>query len=192
MRSVHVSGLHGPLCALCLQYIQRKCFMNETILNHAELDAQFRPLRGLSWTCAWDRFWESNWPSRGWHCASPATPRDLIVVVENDRCIADAIQTLTGTRMGRRTFKLKDYGRMAATFINTAAQRVFRVHTAFTGTVDREDEKAVRAVLHLPDEQVVAWQEVKVHLRPRKCREDRSGWWTASDVGKGFSTARIT
>ena len=105
---------------------------------------------------------------KGLALAAPATPRDLIVVVENDRCIADAIQTITGTRMGRRTFKLKDYGRMAATFINTTTQRAFRIHTAFAGKVNREDADALRGVLHLPEEQVVAWREVKAELRPEE------------------------
>lgn len=42
--------------------------------------------------------------------------RDLIVIVENDRCIADAIAIVTGTRLGRKTLKLRDYGKNAATF----------------------------------------------------------------------------
>jgi len=40
---------------------------------------------------------------KGLSLAAPSTYKDLIVVVENDRCIADAIQTVTGTRLGRRS-----------------------------------------------------------------------------------------
>lgn len=48
--------------------------------------------------------------------ASERRYRDLIVIVENDRCIADAIAVVTGTRLGRKTLKLQDYGKNAATF----------------------------------------------------------------------------
>jgi formylmethanofuran dehydrogenase subunit E len=142
--------------------------MNAKIMNHAELDALLDRCVAYHGHLCMGQVLGVKLAVKGLALAAPATPRDLIVVVENDRCIADAIQTITGTRMGRRTFKLKDYGRMAATFINTTTQRAYRVHTAFAGTVDREDEKAVRAVLHLPDEQVVAWQEVEAHLRPEE------------------------
>ena len=105
---------------------------------------------------------------KGLELAAPAGPKDLIVVVENDRCIADAVQTVTGTRLGRRSFKLKDYGRMAATFLNTAQGKAFRVNAAFTGKVDPDDEAQMRTVLHLPDEKVVGWREVITHLKPEE------------------------
>ncbi len=53
--------------------------------------------------------------------------RDLIVICENDRCISDALQTLTNTRLGRRSFKLFDYGKMAATFCNLKTGDAYRV-----------------------------------------------------------------
>lgn len=48
--------------------------------------------------------------------ASQRRYRDLIVVVENDRCLADAVTVVTGARLGRKTLKLRDYGKQAATF----------------------------------------------------------------------------
>lgn len=47
--------------------------------------------------------------------ASQRRYRDLIVVVENDRCIADAVAAVTGARLGRKTLKVRDYGKQAAT-----------------------------------------------------------------------------
>ena len=41
-------------------------FMNENMLNHAELDPSWTAAWLIMGTSAWDRFWESNWPSRGW------------------------------------------------------------------------------------------------------------------------------
>ncbi|GAB4285128.1 MAG: FmdE family protein [Candidatus Rifleibacteriota bacterium] len=42
--------------------------------------------------------------------------RDLIVVTEIDRCLTDALMIITGCRFGRKTLKLKDLGKFAATF----------------------------------------------------------------------------
>jgi formylmethanofuran dehydrogenase subunit E len=64
---------------------------------------------------------------KGMELIGTRDPHQMIVVCENDRCIADAIQIITGTRLGRRSFKLRDYGKMAATFYNTETKRAFRV-----------------------------------------------------------------
>ncbi len=53
--------------------------------------------------------------------------RDLIVYVEIDRCITDAVQAITGCSLGRRTLKYRPYGKFAATFINLATQDAVRV-----------------------------------------------------------------
>lgn len=42
----------------------------------------------------------------------------MVVYVEVDRCAADAIQVVTGCRLGKRTMKYVDYGKLAATFID--------------------------------------------------------------------------
>ena len=44
--------------------------------------------------------------------------RDLIVYVEIDRCIADAIQAITGCSLGHRSLKYRPYGKFAATYVN--------------------------------------------------------------------------
>jgi len=105
---------------------------------------------------------------KGLSLAAPSTYKDLIVVVENDRCIADAIQTVTGTRLGRRSFKLKDYGRMAATFMNVTTNHSWRLNIAMERTINNEDENAVRQALYIPDEEMLAWREVRVNLRPEE------------------------
>jgi formylmethanofuran dehydrogenase subunit E len=54
-------------------------------------------------------------------------PKRLIVYVEIDRCAADAIATVTGCSLGKRTLKFVDYGKMAATFVDTRTGRAVRV-----------------------------------------------------------------
>lgn len=57
----------------------------------------------------------------------PRSYRDLIVYVEMDRCIADAVGVVTGCTPGRRRLKIVDYGKMGATFVDLAANRAVRV-----------------------------------------------------------------
>ncbi len=54
--------------------------------------------------------------------------KKLIVWVEIDRCMADAVSAATGVRLGRRTLKYFDYGKVAATFLNTATNVAVRIY----------------------------------------------------------------
>jgi formylmethanofuran dehydrogenase subunit E len=53
--------------------------------------------------------------------------KKLIVWVEIDRCMADAVGAVTGVRLGKRSLKFFDYGKVAATFLNTLTGEAVRV-----------------------------------------------------------------
>lgn len=53
--------------------------------------------------------------------------KQLIVYVEMDRCATDAIAFVTGVKLGRRSLKFIDNGIMAATFVNLATGKAFRI-----------------------------------------------------------------
>ena len=57
----------------------------------------------------------------------PKGCKKLVVYVEMDRCATDAVQAVTGCSLGKRTLKFLDYGKMAATFVNTETQQAIRV-----------------------------------------------------------------
>jgi formylmethanofuran dehydrogenase subunit E len=57
----------------------------------------------------------------------PKGCKKLVVYVEMDRCATDAVQAVTGCSLGKRTLKFLDYGKMAATFVNTETQQAVRV-----------------------------------------------------------------
>jgi len=46
----------------------------------------------------------------------------LVTFVEIDRCATDAISLVTGCRLGKRALKFRDWGKMAATFVDLAAK----------------------------------------------------------------------
>jgi formylmethanofuran dehydrogenase subunit E len=56
-----------------------------------------------------------------------ADRKKLIVWVEIDRCMADAVGAVTGARLGKRSLKYLDYGKVAATFLNTESGEAVRV-----------------------------------------------------------------
>jgi formylmethanofuran dehydrogenase subunit E len=56
-----------------------------------------------------------------------ADRKKLIVWVEIDRCMTDALGAVTGVRLGRRSLKYFDYGKVAATFLNTETCEAVRV-----------------------------------------------------------------
>lgn len=55
--------------------------------------------------------------------------KKLIVWVEIDRCMTDAVSAVTGTRLGKRTLKFLDYGKVAATFLNVDTGEAIRIAT---------------------------------------------------------------
>jgi formylmethanofuran dehydrogenase subunit E len=111
---------------------------------------------------------------RGMEEIGQTDPKHMLVYVENDRCIADAIQILTGTRLGRRTMKLVNYGKMAATFINQETDTAVRVNVSkrlneIIGKLseDREEKRRQQEeVLMAPSDQVVSVRRVTVDVHP--------------------------
>ncbi len=108
---------------------------------------------------------------KGLELASPEELKDLIVFVENDRCIADAVLMATGTRLGRRNLKFVDYGRMAATFINLKKDVAWRVSLKPFDSGEEGKEDAKERVLGIPDNDLLIWKKVKVRLK----KEDLPG-----------------
>ncbi|HEX8853250.1 MAG TPA: FmdE family protein [Pyrinomonadaceae bacterium] len=56
-----------------------------------------------------------------------ADRKKLVVWVEIDRCMADAVSASTGVRLGKRSLKYFDYGKVAATFLNTETGEAVRI-----------------------------------------------------------------
>ncbi len=53
--------------------------------------------------------------------------KKLYVIVEIDRCATDAIQSVTGCSLGKRSMKWLDHGIMAATFVNLLSGKAVRI-----------------------------------------------------------------
>src|SRR5512141_1541908 len=51
----------------------------------------------------------------------------LVTFVEIDRCATDAVAVVTGCRLGKRALKFRDWGKVAATFVDQATGRAIRI-----------------------------------------------------------------
>ncbi|MGB7265528.1 MAG: FmdE family protein [Terracidiphilus sp.] len=97
----------------------------------------------------------------------------LVTYVEIDRCATDAIALVTGCRLGKRALKFRDWGKMAATFVDLASGRAIRVvaledsrelaerHYAHLETKSLRQKKAY---CELPDAQLFREQWVRVAI----------------------------
>jgi len=59
--------------------------------------------------------------------AAPDHDKRLIVISETDRCALDGFQAVTGCRLSRHTLRLRDFGKVAATFIDERTGTAVRV-----------------------------------------------------------------
>jgi formylmethanofuran dehydrogenase subunit E len=57
----------------------------------------------------------------------PQTDKRLYTFVETDGCFVDGITVATGCSLGHRTLRLFDYGKAAATFLDTESARAIRI-----------------------------------------------------------------
>src|SRR5215471_15039365 len=86
----------------------------------------------------------------------------LVTFVEIDRCATDAISAVTGCRLGKRALKFRDWGKMAATFIDLQSGKAIRI-------VATESSKALARSMHPElqsknEQQMRAYQEMDENL----------------------------
>ncbi len=97
--------------------------------------------------------------------------KDFYVLVEIDRCATDAIQSVTGCSLGKRSLKWLDYGIMAATFVNLKDQRAVRITALeesreaakkYCPEITDKYQQQLAAYRVMPEEELFQLQKVKV------------------------------
>lgn len=95
--------------------------------------------------------------------------KNIIVFVEIDRCATDAIMAITGCQPGKRTMKIYDYGKMAATFHNLATGKAVRIAVKEKDKQGEPSEPEARVTLYaaIPDGDLLDIREVDLSLPPQ-------------------------
>ena len=121
-----------------------------------------------------------------------ADRKRLVTFVEIDRCATDAIGMVTGCRLGKRTLKFRDWGKMAATFVDLALGQGVRV-VALEGSrdlarqlypqIENKSRQQMQAYRELPDAQLFRVERVQVAV-------DASGASRLQGGARGFWAVR--
>jgi len=101
----------------------------------------------------------------------------LVTFVEIDRCATDAVAVVTGCRLGKRALKFRDWGKVAATFVDVSTGKAIRIAA-------KESSKALARQMHpeiadknrqqmlayreISDDDLFTMQWVKVELPPEE------------------------
>lgn len=101
--------------------------------------------------------------------------KNIIVFIEMDRCATDAVQSVTGCSLGRRTMKFMDYGKMAATFLNLKTGQAVRVIAReearerakeYFPLIENKYTAQLEAYKIMSDEELFDTMEVHIELKP--------------------------
>lgn len=100
----------------------------------------------------------------------PRKDKRMLVIVETDGCFVDGVAVTGGVSVGRRTIRVEDYGKVAATFIDTETGRSIRIspqvnvrEKSFDYSTDtRRYFAQLEAYQQMPDEELFLIQPVQL------------------------------
>jgi len=123
----------------------------------------------------------------------------LVTFVEIDRCATDAIMVVTGCRLGKRALKFRDWGKMAATFVDLETGKAVRVAAtesskalakAMHPELESKNQQQMRAYQEMGDDQLFNVQWVKVDLPPEEFPGYKGERIVCAECGEGISYHR--
>ncbi|HDO36221.1 MAG TPA: formylmethanofuran dehydrogenase [Nitrospirae bacterium] len=102
--------------------------------------------------------------------------KKIYLVVEIDRCATDALQSVTGCSLGKRTMRFVDYGKMAATFVNLDTGRAVRIVAReearekakeYFPEIENKYQCQIEAYRIMPDDELFSSREVDLDILPQ-------------------------
>jgi formylmethanofuran dehydrogenase subunit E len=124
----------------------------------------------------------------------------LVTFVEIDRCATDAIGVVTGCRLGKRALKFRDWGKMAATFIDLEGDRAIRIAAresskerarALHPEIESKNQQQMLAYREMPDEELFTEEWVRVALPPKEFPGYKSERLACAVCGEGINYDRF-
>lgn len=125
-------------------------------------------------------------------------PKRIVTYVEIDRCVTDAVALVANCRLGKRALKFRDWGKVAATFVDLQTGRAVRVAAKETSKqlareMFPELEKEAgqqKAYAALSDNELFDTQWVKVEVLPEDLPGFKGPRVVCAECGEGINFKR--
>ena len=128
-----------------------------------------------------------------------ADRKRLVTFVEIDRCATDAVAVVTGCRLGKRTLKFRDWGKMAATFVDVNSGRAIRIAAKESSKllarqihpeIENKNRQQMQAYREIADDDLFTTQWVKVDLPPEESPGYKGERISCDVCGEGINFRR--
>jgi len=123
----------------------------------------------------------------------------VVTFAEIDRCVTDAVAVVAGCRLGKRSLKFRDFGKVAATFVDLQTGRAVRVvaresskalaRQMFPEIADKNQQQ-MKAYREISDADLFEDQWVRVDLPPEEFPGYRGQRATCDQCGEGINFGR--
>ncbi len=123
----------------------------------------------------------------------------LVTFVEIDRCATDAVAIVTGCRLGKRALKFRDWGKVAATFVDVASGNAVRIAARESSKdlarrmhpeLADNNQQQMLAYREMPVEELFEVQRVKVELPPEEFPGYKGERVVCAACGEGINFRR--
>jgi formylmethanofuran dehydrogenase subunit E len=127
-----------------------------------------------------------------------AEAKRLVTYVEIDRCVTDAVAVVANCRLGKRALKFRDWGKVAATFVDLKTGRAVRIAAKESSKQAARElypglEKEAgqqKAYAQLSDEVLFDKKWVKVEVPPEDLPGFKGPRVVCAECGEGINFKR--
>lgn len=123
----------------------------------------------------------------------------IVTFVEIDRCATDAVMVVTGCRLGKRALKFRDWGKVAATFVDVETGKAVRIAARESSKalaksmhpeIENKNQQQMLAYREISDEQLFQAQWVHVELPPEEFPGYKGERIVCAHCGEGINFKR--
>jgi formylmethanofuran dehydrogenase subunit E len=123
----------------------------------------------------------------------------LVTFVEIDRCATDAIAVVTGCRLGKRALKFRDWGKMAATFVDVTTGKAIRIAAKESSKtlarsmhpeIESKNQQQMLAYREMAEDDLFTKQWVKVEIAAEEFPGYKGDRIVCAECGEGINFHR--
>src|SRR5271168_814808 len=123
----------------------------------------------------------------------------LVTFVEIDRCVTDAVAVVTGCRLGKRALKFRDWGKVAATFVDVSTGKAIRIAARESSKtlarqmhpeIEDKNQQQMLAYREISNEDLFTERWVKVALPPEELPGYKGERIVCGECGEGINFQR--